>query len=77
MENKNYGCGIFIDLKKAFYTVDHDILIQKLEHYGMHATSLNWFISYMPSKTMNSTPRICIGPIIILIIYQLSEKVIS
>ena len=44
IENSNYGCGIFIDLKKAFDTVNHEILTLKLEHYGIRGTSLNLYL---------------------------------
>ena len=45
-----YGCGIFIDLKKAFDTVNHPILIRKLEHYGIRENSLQWFTSYLSNR---------------------------
>ena len=59
IEEKKYGCGVFIDLKKAFDTVNHQILLHKLEHYGIRNESLSWFESYLKDRqqyvTINKT----------------------
>ena len=46
---KNYLLGIFIDLSKAFDTVDHKIVKQKLEHYRIKK-NLSWFKNYLTSQ---------------------------
>ena len=50
IDNRKYGCGLFIDLCKAFDTVNHAILITKMEHYGIRGTALEWFKSYLTSR---------------------------
>jgi len=45
-ENKNSACGIFIDFAKAFDFVNHQILIIKVEHYGVRGIALKLFSSY-------------------------------
>ena len=83
LDKGNIVLGLFIDLQKAFDTVNHHILLQKLYHYGIRGMLWNWFQSYLSNrkqftcigsvKSTESNVEIgvpqgsCLGPLLFLI----------
>ena len=50
IEDHQHSCGLFLDFSKAFDTVNHTILIRKLEKYGIRGIVKEWFKSYLCSR---------------------------
>ena len=59
LNEKKFVIGIFLDLKKAFDTVSHDILLSKLKKLGISGTPLKWFTSYLSNRTQFTEIRGC------------------
>jgi len=50
LHNRENCIGIFIDLSKAFDTIDHAILFDKLEYYGIRWNMITWFRNYLKNR---------------------------
>ena len=50
LEKEDIVIGVFFDFSKAFDTPNHDILLNKLEHYGIRGNALCWFQSYLTDR---------------------------
>ena len=67
-DNKEISVCIFIDLSKAFDTVNHEILLDKLRYFGISRVAYNWFASYLNNRQQFSL-------IILLLLDMLSNVV--
>ena len=54
LDKNEYSCGVFLDFQKAFDTVNHEILIKKLHHYGIRGITNQWFKSYLTNRTQKN-----------------------
>ena len=50
LDRDEYSCRVFLDFQKALDTVNHEILISKLDHYDVGGLSLDWFKSYLTNR---------------------------
>ena len=83
IDSGNVNSVVFLDLKKAFDTVDHEVLLSKLHAYGFRGAAGNWFESYLSGRNQqysvndhlsNSRSLICgipqgtiLGPLLFLV----------
>ena len=57
LDNDYYDCGVFIDIRKAFDTANHGILLEKLEYYGIRGMVNNWLRSFIKNLKQYISPH--------------------
>ena len=60
-ENKKYTAALYLDLSKAFDTLEPTVLYHKLEKYGIRGTCLDWFHSYLTNTKLRSKCKLSSG----------------
>ena len=50
LDKGKFACGVFVDLQKAFDTVNHEVLLNKLYQHGIRGNTYEWFKSYLTDR---------------------------
>ena len=76
IDRGKFGCGIFIDLRKAFDTVNHKILLTKLEHYGVGGNMLHWFQSYLSNRKQYVSMENFLNHLELIVVYPKDQSLV-
>ena len=58
-DDKKFGLGVFLDIKKAFDSLDRNILLDKLSYYGITGVTWNWLQSYLVNRSQLTVNNEC------------------
>ena len=89
LDDGKYSAGVFVEFKKAFDTVDHNIILKKVDYYDVTGIANEWFASYLKNRKqflsigghISSTPAIQTGvfsrPLLLLLYINVINKSIK